>query len=189
MKLTYCAAWLIGLSTLSASAAQNNSTNNIKEKDGYYYLQKGYTDRDVAEFYWRSLEGWSEKPGNVAKYFTPDGRFELPYAPVNDFPDLFSSASQGREAITRYFSRMSQYLGNLKYSAPETWKIIPAREPGVYTFEYTSSGKLKQTGGDYNQLFIATVKIKDGQIALAHEFWDPYVALRDFGLIKKTDAN
>lgn len=59
-------------------------------------------------------------------------------------------------------------------------------EPGVIVFEYTSSGKIKQSGGDYNQQFIAIVTINDGQIASAREYWNPYVALRDFGLIRKT---
>ncbi|GAA0346861.1 nuclear transport factor 2 family protein [Morganella psychrotolerans] len=185
MKIKYHAVWLLCLS--SAAFAGPGNEDYIQEREGYYYLQQGYSDRDAAEFYWRSLEGWSEFPDNVEKYFTKDGRFELPYAPEYDFPVLFSSVSRNRKEITRYFTNMSQYLGKLKYSAPETWVIIPAKEPGLYTFEYTSRGKLRQTGADYRQKFIATVKIEKGQISVAREFWDPYVALRDFNLIKKTN--
>lgn len=185
MRIQYNAAWLLYLSSFAFAGPVNDS--HIQEKDGYYYLQKGYTDKDAAEFYWRSLEGWSEVPDNVSRYFTKNGRFELPYAPVHDFPYLFSSASGGRDNITRYFSNMSQYLGKLKYSAPETWAIIPAKEPGLYIFEYSSRGQVRLTGKDYRQQFIAIVKIQNGQISRAREYWDPYVALRDFDLIKKAN--
>lgn len=82
---------------------------------------------------------------------------------------------------------MSQYLGKLKYSAPETWAVIPAKEPGLYIFEYSSRGQVRLTGKDYRQQFIAIVKIQNGQISRAREYWDPYVALRDFDLIKKAN--
>lgn len=180
MKRLLSAA-LLGLIGASASAQAND---HIIEKQGLYYLQPGYNVNDVAEFYWRSLNGWSEKPDNVAKYFTPQGVFELPYAPVEDF-GFFSKASEGREKITAYFTGMSAYLSDLKYSKWESWHKIATTQPGVFVFEYGSSGKIKQTGGDYQQQFIAIVKISDGQIENVREYWDPYVALRDFGLIRK----
>jgi ketosteroid isomerase-like protein len=181
MKKLFSAA-LLGLMGAAASVQAND---HIIEKQGLYYLQPGYDVNDVAEFYWRSLNGWSETPGNVAKYFTPQGVFELPYAPVEDF-SFFATASKGRENITHYFTGMSEYLGELKYADWKGWKKIVTAEPGVFVFEYTSSGKIKQSGGDYNQQFIAIVTINDGQIASAREYWNPYVALRDFGLISKT---
>lgn len=107
------------------------------------------------------------------------------YAPVEDF-SFFATVSKGRENMTRYFTGMSEYLGNLKYADWKGWNKIVMTEPGVFVFEYTSSGNIKQSGGDYNQQFIAIVTINDGQIASAREYWNPYVALRDFGLIRKT---
>ncbi|CAI1505027.1 Uncharacterized phzA/B-like protein PA3332 [Serratia quinivorans] len=181
MKRLFSAA-LLGLMGAAASAQAND---HIIEKQGLYYLQPGYDVNDVAEFYWRSLNGWSEKPANVAKYFTPQGVFELPYAPVEDF-GFFATACKGRENMTRYFTGMSEHLGNLKYADWKEWKKVVTAEPGVYVFEYTSGGKIRQSGGDYNQQFIAIVTISDGQIASAREYWNPYVALRDFGLIGKT---
>lgn len=68
MRIQYNAVWLLYLSSFAFAGPVND--NHIQEKDGYYYLQKGYTDKDAAEFYWRSLEGWSEVPDNVARYFT-----------------------------------------------------------------------------------------------------------------------
>jgi ketosteroid isomerase-like protein len=181
MKKLFSAA-LLGLMGAAASAQAND---HIIEKQGLYYLQPGYDVNDVAEFYWRSLNGWSEKPANVAKYFTPQGVFELPYAPVEDF-SFFATASKGRENMTHYFTGMSEYLGDLKYADWKGWRKVVTAEPGVFVFEYTSSGKIRQSGGDYNQQFIAIVTINDGQIASAREYWNPYVALRDFGLIRKT---
>lgn len=181
MKKLFSAA-LLGLMGAAASVQAND---HIIEKQGLYYLQPGYDVNDVAEFYWHSLNGWSEKPANVAKYFTPQGVFELPYAPVEDF-SFFATASKGRENMTRYFTGMSEYLGDLKYADWKGWRKVVTAEPGVFVFEYTSSGKIKQSGGDYNQQFIAIVTINDGQIASAREYWNPYVALRDFGLIRKT---
>ncbi|CAI0761921.1 Uncharacterized phzA/B-like protein PA3332 [Serratia quinivorans] len=181
MKKLFSAA-LLGLMGAAASVQAND---HIIEKQGLYYLQPGYDVNDVAEFYWRSLNGWSEKPANVAKYFTPQGVFELPYAPVEDF-SFFATASKGRENMTHYFTGMSEYLGDLKYADWKGWRKVVTAEPGVFVFEYTSSGKIRQSGGDYNQQFIAIVTINDGQIASAREYWNPYVALRDFGLIRKT---
>jgi ketosteroid isomerase-like protein len=181
MKKIFSAA-LLGLMGAAASVQAND---HIIEKQGLYYLQPGYDINDVAEFYWRSLNGWSEKPDNVAKYFTPQGVFELPYAPVEDF-SFFATASKGRENMTHYFTGMSEYLGDLKYADWKGWRKVVTAEPGVFVFEYTSSGKIRQSGGDYNQQFIAIVTINDGQIASAREYWNPYVALRDFGLIRKT---
>ncbi|CAI0715242.1 nuclear transport factor 2 family protein [Serratia quinivorans] len=181
MKKLFSAA-LLGLMGAAASVQAND---HIIEKQGLYYLQPGYDVNDVAEFYWRSLNGWSEKPANVAKYFTPQGVFELPYAPVEDF-SFFATASKGRENMTHYFTGMSEYLGDLKYADWKGWRKVVTAEPGVFVFEYTSSGKIRQSGDDYNQQFIAIVTINDGQIASAREYWNPYVALRDFGLIRKT---
>ncbi|HEK1626364.1 TPA: nuclear transport factor 2 family protein [Pseudomonas aeruginosa] len=184
MKNRFLALLVAGALGIVALHVQANS--NIKERGGVFYLSKNATVQDVAEFYWRSLDGWSENPEQVAKYFTPRGRFELPYAPVDDFP-MFSTVNEGREAITGYFTGLSQTLGNLRYSDWRGWKQYATSEPGLYLFEYTSSGVIRATGGEYHQQFIATVKIKNGQIAVAHEYWNPYVVLRDLNLIRKVN--
>lgn len=182
MKQLLSAILFVLMST--SVSAQNNE--HILEKQGLYYLTPGYSIDDAAEFFWHSLNGWSEKPDNVAKYFTSQGGFELPYAPIDDF-SFFSKGSKSREKITSYFTGMSAYLTDLQYSDWKSWRKIVTSQPGEFVFEYASTGKIKQSGGDYQQQFIAIVKIRNGQLDSVREYWDPYVALRDFGLIRKTE--
>ncbi|KSC78054.1 hypothetical protein AO896_28385 [Pseudomonas aeruginosa] len=170
-----------------ADTPAENGKSHIVQRGDYKYLAPGYDTEDVARFFRESLNGWSETPDNVARYFTPTGTFELAYAPADDFP-IFSRSNTGRENITRYFTEMSAYLGRLEYSEIKNWTQLKTNEPGTYVFEYTSRGLIKATGGEYNQKFISIVKVADGQISYVREYWDPYVALRDFNLIQRTPA-
>ncbi|MBT2750065.1 MULTISPECIES: nuclear transport factor 2 family protein [unclassified Lysobacter] len=161
--------------------------DHIVQRGGLKYLTPGYNTEDVAKFFWESLNGWSETPDNLARYFTPNATFELAYAPADDFP-IFSRSSTGHDTITRYFTSMSEYLGMLEYSPVATWTKLKTSDPGTYVFEYTSRGIIKTTGREYNQKFISIVKVRNGQIGYVREYWDPYVALRDFNLIQRTPA-
>ena len=183
--------WLVGLLAATAVFAAGVNAQpkaTIKEQNGFYYLSPGYTTADVADFYWRSLNGWSEHPAEMAKYYQQDGVYTLAYAPVDDFPNAgFKRANNGRQEMTDYFTNFSKQLGNLKYSDPKTWTLLETTEKGTYVFEYTSDGVIRATNKPYQQRFIAILRMaKDGQIQSVREYWDPYVALRDFGLIKKT---
>ncbi|WP_073522124.1 nuclear transport factor 2 family protein [Pseudomonas fluorescens] len=183
--------WLVGLLAATAVFAAGVNAQpkaTIKEQDGFYYLSPGYTAADVADFYWRSLNGWSEHPAEMAKYYQKDGVYTLTYAPVDDFPNAgFKRANKGRQEMTDYFTNFSKQLGNLKYSDPKTWTLLETTEKGTYVFEYTSDGVIRASGKPYHQTFIAILRMaKDGQIQSVREYWDPYVALRDFDLIKKT---
>lgn len=168
--------------------ANAQATPVIKERGGLYYLAPGYTAADVANFYWRSLNGWSEHPAEMAKYYQKDGVYALAYAPVDDFPNVgFKRANKGRQEMTDYFTNFSKQLGNLRYSDPKTWTLLQTTQKGTYVFEYSSDGVIRATNKPYQQRFIAILRMaKDGQIQAVREYWDPYVALRDFGLIKKT---
>lgn len=65
--------------------------------------------------------------------------------------------------------------------------MLQTTQKGTYVFEYSSDGVIRATNKPYQQRFIAILRMaKDGQIQSVREYWDPYVALRDFGLIKKT---
>lgn len=182
--------WLIGIlasSLLFAGVASAQGKAAIKEEGGYYYLGKGYSAADVADFYWRSLDGWSEHPAEMARYYTKDGAYELTYAPVEDFPNSgFRRVNTGRQEMTDYFTNFSKQLGNLKYSDPKTWTLLQTTEKDTYVFEYTSDGVIRATGKPYHQTFIAILHMANGQIQHVREYWNPYVALRDFGLIQKT---
>lgn len=182
--------WALGIWVATAVfsiGANAQPSPVINKQDGLYYLAPNYTTADVADFYWRSLNGWSEHPAEMAKYYQQDGVYTLAYAPVDDFPDAgFKRANKGRQEMTDYFTNFSKQLGNLKYSDPKTWTVLETTEKGTYVFEYTSDGVIRASGKPYHQTFIAILRMaKDGQIQSVREYWDPYVALRDFGLIKK----
>ncbi|CNE95224.1 nuclear transport factor 2 family protein [Yersinia nurmii] len=195
-KLIKCFLIFAAISVSSTTLAAQQLSDHIVSKEGKYYLLPGYSTEDVAIFFWQSLNRWSEQPDNVAKYFTPAGEFELVYAPVDDFP-MFSRGSKGREAMTAYFTKISAYLEDLRYSKPQTWTQLATDKPGVYVFEYSSSGfirsatsedkKSKSPKKPYHQNFISIVTVSpDGQLKHVKEYWDPYVALRDFHMIEKT---
>lgn len=181
--------WWFGVlaSVLCAGVASAQAQGEIKNKDGLYYLAQGYTAAQVADFYWRSLNGWSEHPEQMARYYTADGAFELTYAPVADFPNSgFKRVNRGRQEMTDYFTNFSKQLGNLKYSDPASWTILQTTDKDTYVFEYSSDGVIRASGKPYHQTFIAILHMSDGQIQHVREYWDPYVALRDFNLIRKT---
>ncbi|AJO78303.1 hypothetical protein TO66_13730 [Pseudomonas sp. MRSN 12121] len=180
--------WFVVLaSMLFASIASAKVQGEIKSKDGLYYLTEGYTAAQVADFYWRSLNGWSEHPEQLAKYYTADSTFELAYAPVADFPNSgFKRVNRGRQEMTDYFTNFSKQLGSLKYSAPGSWTILQTTDKNTYVFEYSSDGVIRASGKPYHQNFIAILRMSNGQIQHVREYYDPYVALRDFNLIQKT---
>jgi|GEM_PF-1597199 len=182
--------WLIGVlasTALFVGIANAQVQGKIEEMGGFYYLARGYTAAQVADFYWRSLNGWSERPEQMARYYTADSAFELAYAPVADFPDSgFKRVNRGRQEMTDYFTNFSKQLGNLKYSDPAGWTILQATDKDTYVFEYSSDGVIRASGKPYHQNFIAILRMANGQIQQVREYWDPYVALRDFNLIQKT---
>lgn len=136
---------------------------------------------EVAEFVCQAVNGWTEDPTRMQQYFTANGGWEFPFAP-EDF-GLFFKEVKGQDAMTRYFSSLTPYMEKLDVGPAKNWGAHKTDVPGQYLFTYTGTAIIKETGKGYFQNYISVVTLREGKIANYREYWDPYVALLDFGLV------
>ena len=152
------------------------------------HTYKGPDDAlEVARFVCNAVNGWTENPTRMIPYFTPDGGWEFPFAPI-EF-GLFFKEVRGAEAMKRYFSSLVPYMENLDIGPVENWIIHTLKTPHNYVYEYTGTATIKGSGKLYEQNYISIVTLEGGKIKTYREHWDPYVALRDFGLARAVDGD
>jgi ketosteroid isomerase-like protein len=137
----------------------------------------------VAEFVCNAVNGWTEDSSRMLPYFTEDGGWEFPFAP-EEF-GLFFKEVKGAETMQRYFSSLMPYMEKLDVGPASTWTAQRiADEVSTYVFTYTGTAIIKATRKVYNQNYIARVELRNGKIHTYREYWNPYVALLDFGLVE-----
>ncbi|OBS12608.1 hypothetical protein ATE49_05150 [Elizabethkingia miricola] len=136
--------------------------------------------QEVAKFVCNAVNGWTEDPKRMIPYFTADGNWEFPYAP-EEF-GLFFKELKGPDVFSKYFSSLTPYMENLNVGPGESWKAIATEKPDVYLFQYEGTAIIKPTGKLYTQSYISLVTMEKGKIKTYREYWNPYVALVDFGL-------
>lgn len=140
----------------------------------------------VAAFVCNAVNGWTENPTRMLAYFTETGSWEFPYAPI-EFGGFFKEL-KGPKAVGDYFTSWSQYMANINVGPSSSWTAHSTENPNIFIFMYEGTATIKATGKLYQQSYIAQVTLRDGKIQTYREYWNPYPALLDFGLVSPTST-
>lgn len=142
--------------------------------------------RAVAEFICNAVNGWTEDPTRMQEYFIPDGGWEFPFAP--DEFGLFYKEVKGFDAMERYFTSLIPFMRDLDVGPADAWHVQALVDSESYLCRYSGTATLKPSDRLYRQDYISVVTLESGKIRAYREYWDPYVALRDFGLVRPGGA-
>ncbi len=111
-------------------------------------------------------------PERAAGCFAEDGVLDLPYA-----PEGFPGYHVGREAITAFLRRFPTYYRRIRYLDR---RIEPLRDGSGAAAEYRGEWETVK-GRPYHNTYVALVRVRDGQITLLREFFNPLVWLESLG--------
>jgi uncharacterized protein len=101
-----------------------------------------------------------------ADLFAPDGVHEAPFAPPGVPRRL-----QGRETLREYFTAIRQTP--LKHSEFRDMTVYETTDPEVIIAEYDAHGTVTSTGRPYQLRYLQVVNVRDGQITLWRDYWNP----------------
>ena len=115
----------------------------------------------------QDIDGWVE-------LWADDGVFEFPFSPPG-----YNKRVEGKRAIAAY---MSGFPDKIKIASFDVITLIH-NDAGTEGFlEFTCKGAAVQTGLQYNQHYVALLKLDaDGKLLLYRDFWNPLVAIEAFG--------
>jgi hypothetical protein len=111
-----------------------------------------------------------------ADLFAPDGVHELPFAPPG-----IPRRLEGRETLREYFAAITGTP--LKHTGFTDMTVYETTDPGVIIAEYDAHGTVTSTGRPYQLRYVQIVKVRDGQIALWRDYWDPLASAELLGRI------
>jgi uncharacterized protein len=111
-----------------------------------------------------------------ADLFAPDGVHELPFAPPG-----IPRRLEGRETLRGYFAGITGTP--LKHASFENMTVHETADPDVIVAEYDAHGTVTSTGRPYELRYVQVVKVRDGQIALWRDYWDPLASAELLGRI------
>jgi uncharacterized protein len=111
-----------------------------------------------------------------ADLFAPDGVHELPFAPQG-----IPRRLEGRETLREYFAAITGTP--LKHASFENMTVYETADPDVIIAEYDAHGTVTSTGRPYQLRYLQVVKVRDGQITLWRDYWDPLASAELLGRI------
>jgi uncharacterized protein len=111
-----------------------------------------------------------------ADLFAPDGVHELPFAPPG-----IPRRLEGRETLRDYFAAITGTP--LKHTRFENMTVYETADPGVIIAEYDAHGTVTSTGQPYQLRYVQVVEVRDGQITLWRDYWDPLASAELLGRI------
>jgi uncharacterized protein len=111
-----------------------------------------------------------------ADLFAPDGVHELPFAPPG-----IPRRLEGRETLRGYFTAITGTP--LKHASFENMTVYETTDPGVIIAEYDAHGTVTSTGRPYQLRYVQVVEVRDGQIRLWRDYWDPLASAGLLGRI------
>jgi ketosteroid isomerase-like protein len=117
----------------------------------------------------KDLEGFAD-------LFAPDGVHELPFAPPG-----IPRRLEGQETLRGYFAAITGTP--LKHASFENMTVYETADPGVIIAEYDAHGTVTSTGRPYQLRYVQVVKVRDGQITLWRDYWDPLASAELLGRI------
>ena len=133
------------------------------------------SDTDTAESFpamLRRVLGDRLKPDGetFTDMFTVDGVLEYPFAP----PGL-STPIAGREAIVANFQRIRPLL---RIDGVTNVTEIQVNDPEVVVLEFSGYGEGVVTGEAYDQRYISVIRLRDRNIVLYKDYWNPISFVR-----------
>jgi hypothetical protein len=111
-----------------------------------------------------------------ADLFAPDGVHELPFAPLG-----IPRRLEGRETLRAYFGAITGTP--LKHASFENMTVYETADPEVIIAEYDAHGTVTSTGQSYQLRYVQVVKVRDSQITLWRDYWDPLASAELLGRI------
>ena len=102
--------------------------------------------------------------------FAADGVLEYPFAP----PGL-NTPIAGRDAIVANFQRLRKLL---RTDSVADVSEIKVNDPNVAVLEFSGRGEGVNTGEAYKQHYISVIHMRDGDIVLYKDYWNPIALLQ-----------
>lgn len=152
-----------------------------------------YTPKDVASFVFDALNQWPQHPEKMLDYFAIDASWEFPWAPQH-LGELFPNKVTGHKNILAYFTKLTEFIRDMEFSATEHWDasaLLSGSETtaSAYLLRYDTRGHIKIDDKNYDvDKLVGIARLnKEGKIESYIEYWNPYIALKQFGLIKDAE--
>lgn len=112
-------------------------------------------------------------PEQMLALFHPEGRWELPYAPIES-----GRCFTGRRELADFISGIPEAFDHLSFTKP-TLRAID--HEAALVAEYTGSGRVSSSGRDYANTYIVVVEFDGDLITLLREYYDPVCIMDAFG--------
>lgn len=109
-----------------------------------------------------------------ADLFADDAVHELPFAPPG-----VPSRIEGRENIRTYFTAISETP--MTHHSFENMTIYETSDPEVVIAEYDALGEVTATGQSYTLRYLQIARIREGEIVLWRDYWNPLEGFRILG--------
>jgi ketosteroid isomerase-like protein len=113
---------------------------------------------------------------DLGQLLTEDAVFDVAYYPADG---AGRNPTIGRAAVTSMFTDVVAALFDpFTFSVTETYLGV---EPEVIIVEYTSRGRARPTGREYENRYVGVMRINDGQLRLWREYHNPEQMTAAFG--------
>ncbi|MCH7408151.1 PhzA/PhzB family protein [Belliella sp. DSM 111904] len=128
------------------------------------------SNTQVVDSFFSAME--AQKFETIKEVFAENAVQLLPYA-----PEGFPNRLEGSEAIYNQFSGLTAYFSKMKF----TREIYATEDPNFFFVKFKGDMELKN-GGKYENDYLATFKLENGQIIEYTEYFNPIVMAKAFGL-------
>lgn len=111
-----------------------------------------------------------------ADLFAADGVHELPFAPPG-----VPARIEGREALRAYFAAVTSTP--LRHTEFRDMTVYRTTDPEVLIAEYDAHGEVTDTGRRYALRYLQVVRVRDGEIVLWRDYWNPLASAELLGRV------
>lgn len=127
-------------------------------------------NRSIVDKFFVALE--TEKFELLKEVFAPHGRQLNPYSPVG-FPKSFD----GAEAIYKQYSGLTANFGQMKFPR----QIFATEDPNFFFVKFKGEIVIK-AGGKYENDYLGTFKLENGQVIEYTEYFNQIVMAKAFNI-------
>jgi uncharacterized protein len=113
-------------------------------------------------------------PGEWERLIADEIIWELPFAPSLGHPGRL----EGREAVEKHVNWFRGAVENFRFS---DMRVYPWADPNGAAGEVRATGRIKETGREYQQEYVFFLRAAGGKIAWLREYFDPTRAAKAMG--------
>jgi ketosteroid isomerase-like protein len=113
-----------------------------------------------------------------AELFADDAIHELPFAPSG-----IPARIEGKESIRAYLTAISDTP--MTHRSFDNMTIYETTDPEVVIAEYDAVGEVTATGQPYRLRYLQIARVRDGQIVLWRDYWNPVDGFRLLGRLSE----